>query len=161
MAKIKLYLKNGSVLEFKSLNQSEVKEIKEFGRVEIGFTKFGINSWSLKTKRITNIYPTHLEIITEKECPNCIDHLGRELPITRPEYSDVKSLNQPCPSCDSGKIESVTFLGIFNKSKEEYDEALLYKDYKGLIHASICKCKFCKMKVKRTIRSTQGGLIDG
>lgn len=130
---IKLTYREGEeikTMEFPSLELSYERDIPSFGMVQIGFTKFGINTWSIDKQKIININPLYLEFITLEDCPECEgtgrgmltihnrDGTGTKVPMIH----DLPDTDMNCKKCTEGIVEVVTLKVLFKP--DEYDEAL-------------------------------------
>ncbi len=89
------------------------------------------------TKNVTDsLNPTHLEVITLKECSIC---KGMGVKPFMEGYPDKPA---PCNNCTDGKIASVTQKTLFNP--DEYDEALRREGRLSLIINAQCSIEEVK-----------------
>ena len=101
--KILLYCRPNRVMELEEVTDDE--DLYWFQSKEGYIIPHGLPVRVTSPYKSPKLNPTHLEVIEEKECPNC-----------------VTMMRMGCYRCTNGKIEVVTQKVLFDP--DEYDEAL-------------------------------------
>lgn len=73
---------------------------------------------------VEDLNPQYIEFITVKKCPECE---GEKTFMDINDEGLKYEVKVDCQECQDGKVEVVTFFGVFKKSKKESDDDLINK----------------------------------
>ena len=145
MEKIKLYLADGEVMKFEWSIDSGLYDPLDSNYDEYAISQFfppELLKWDGKRHQTVEwsiLNPTHLEIIKEKECPECKGK-GRKLTKGIKLNDDFSySGASKCSKCTDGKIEEVTFTGFFGDMAEHDNK--IWEECRGIIRDEFEKYK--------------------